>query len=226
MFIGHYSAAFAAKAAKPDIPLWHLFVAVQLVDFVWAGLVLAGIEKANVVPGFLAASPLDLYHMPYTHSLLASCIWALAAMAIYGLMRGGGGKWKLGAVIGAAVLSHWFLDLLVHGPDLQIYPGGEKFGLGLWASLLWSQVAEIGLLILTAIVCFKAVYTGAGPGGRRTQIHILLLLAFMRAIQAYSHLPVSDLPTTREFAVSALLGYSVLSFAAWLAERRRARAAC
>jgi hypothetical protein len=32
MFVGHYSVAFAAKSEKNRIPLWVLFVAVQLLD--------------------------------------------------------------------------------------------------------------------------------------------------------------------------------------------------
>src|ERR1700722_9538256 len=39
MFTGHYSASFAGKALDRTIPLWVLFVAVQLLDFVWAILI-------------------------------------------------------------------------------------------------------------------------------------------------------------------------------------------
>ena len=83
MFVGHYAAAFAAKAAKPDVPLWHLFIACQLVDFAWAGLVLAGVEQMRVVPGFMEASPLDLHHMPWTHSLATNLVWAAGAGLLY-----------------------------------------------------------------------------------------------------------------------------------------------
>lgn len=64
MFVGHYSAAFALKASQPRVPLWAMFLAVQAVDIAWALLVMAGIEKARVVPGFTAAFPVDLYYMP------------------------------------------------------------------------------------------------------------------------------------------------------------------
>jgi len=39
MFIGHYAPGFGAQAAKRQVPLWVLFVAVQWLDFVWATLV-------------------------------------------------------------------------------------------------------------------------------------------------------------------------------------------
>src|SRR5438876_137067 len=32
MFVGHYGISFAAKKAEPAIPLWVLFIAVQLLD--------------------------------------------------------------------------------------------------------------------------------------------------------------------------------------------------
>jgi hypothetical protein len=31
---------------------------------------------------------------------------------------------------GAVVFSHWLLDLLVHRPDLELYPQGPKLGFG------------------------------------------------------------------------------------------------
>ena len=80
MFIGHYGPAFAGKAALRSIPLWVLFIAVQWMDVCWSVLVLLGVEKLRIVPGFLQGSPLDLYYMPYTHGLLG----ALALSAILG----------------------------------------------------------------------------------------------------------------------------------------------
>ena len=42
MFVGHYGVSFAAKKADDSVPLWVLFLAVQLLDVVWAPLVLLG----------------------------------------------------------------------------------------------------------------------------------------------------------------------------------------
>jgi hypothetical protein len=66
MFVGHYGVAFAVKTPRNKIPLWVLFVAVQLLDFLWAPFVLLGIEKVRFVPGITATNALDLYYMPYT----------------------------------------------------------------------------------------------------------------------------------------------------------------
>src|SRR6266446_4987290 len=131
MFVGHYGVSFAAKKAEPGIPLWVLFIAVQLLDVLWAPFVLLGIEKVRIVPGITASNPLDLYYMPYTHSLVAALIWSAGAFALYRLVMPRGGA-PAALVVAAAVLSHWVLDLVVHRPDLPLYDDSAKVGLGLW----------------------------------------------------------------------------------------------
>src|SRR6266566_2637901 len=131
MFVGHYGPSFAIKALRPAIPLWLLFVAVQLVDVAWAILVLLGVEKARIVPGITASNPLDLYYMPYTHSLAAALLWSLGALVCYRLAVSTSSKISA-LVVAAAVFSHWVLDFLVHRPDLPLYDNTAKVGLGLW----------------------------------------------------------------------------------------------
>ena len=74
MFVGHYGVSFAAKRGDRSIHLWVLFLAVQLLDVFWSFFVLVGIEKVRIVPGITASNPLDLYYMPYTHSLVAALL--------------------------------------------------------------------------------------------------------------------------------------------------------
>ena len=65
--------------------------------------------------------PLDLYYMPYTHSLLGCTIWSLAAAIIFATTMSQPGRRMIGGMVtGALVLSHWFLDLLVHRHDLGL----------------------------------------------------------------------------------------------------------
>jgi hypothetical protein len=132
MFVGHYGVSFAAARRKDaPVPLWVLFIAVQLLDVAWAPLVLLGIEKVRIVPGFTATNPLDLYYMPYTHSLVAAVLWSAGAALLYRLVRGkaaGAGA----IVVALAVFSHWILDFIVHKPDLPLYDNTAKVGLGLW----------------------------------------------------------------------------------------------
>src|SRR5260221_7297753 len=102
MFVGHYGVSFITKRADPSIPLWVLFLAVQLLDVIWAPLVLLGVEKVRIVPGFTATNPLDLYYMPYTHSLLAALSWSVAAAATYRVI-GRSPSLRAGLLVGGAV---------------------------------------------------------------------------------------------------------------------------
>src|ERR1700730_17284828 len=112
MFVGNYGPRFAIKSVRRGIPLWLLFVAVQLLDFGWAVLVLLGVEKVRIVPGITASNPLDLYYMPYTHGLVAAILWAAAAIVLCRLLPRVATR-SATVWIGVAVFSHWVLDFLV-----------------------------------------------------------------------------------------------------------------
>src|SRR5204862_2348376 len=83
MFVGHYGVAFAVKTERNKIPLWLLFIAVQFLDYIWATLILFGIEKLRVIKGFTACSMLDSYYHPYSHSLIAAILWSVVAAIGY-----------------------------------------------------------------------------------------------------------------------------------------------
>jgi hypothetical protein len=135
MFVGHYSVAFAVKSERNRIPLWVLFVAVQFLDYIWATLVLLGIEKLRVIKGFTAGSMLDSYYHPYSHSLIAAVLWSgVAAFGYKPFCSRLGYHYRKSAalIVGLAVFSHWILDLLAHPRDLAIYDNTWKVGFGLW----------------------------------------------------------------------------------------------
>src|SRR6059058_1430128 len=155
MFVGHYSVAFAARTERNKIPLWVLFVAVQLLDFLWAPFVLLGIEKVRIVPGITATSPLDLYYMPYTHSLIGALVWSGAAFFIYKLMQGSRASNSAALIVGLAVFSHWVLDLIVHRPDLAVYDDTLKVGFGLWNHKGVEFAVEIGILAIGIVLYLK-----------------------------------------------------------------------
>src|SRR5438132_9070486 len=119
MFVGHYGVSFAAQRGDKTIPLWVLFLAVQLLDVFWSVFVLLGIEKVRIAPGITASNPLDLYYMPYTHSLLAAIGWSVAAFLVYRLAVRNAPS-RTAAIVGVAVFSHWVLDFLVHRPGLPL----------------------------------------------------------------------------------------------------------
>jgi hypothetical protein len=149
MFVGHYSVAFAARSEKNKIPLWVLFIAVQFLDYIWATLVLLGIEKLRVIKGFTAGSMLDSYFHPFSHSLIAAVAWSCTAGLAYKIFcsRNGCLYRKYAAfIVGAAVFSHWILDLIAHPRDLAIYDNTWKVGFGLWNYRDPEFALEIGLL--------------------------------------------------------------------------------
>ena len=133
MFVGHYSIAFACRTERNKIPLWVLFVAVQFLDYIWATLVLLGIEKLRVTKGFTAGSMLDSYFHPYSHSLIMAMVWSVIAALVYRRVCGCYGRRYSGSaplIIGLAVFSHWIFDLIAHPRDLAIYDNTWKVGFG------------------------------------------------------------------------------------------------
>jgi hypothetical protein len=215
MFVGHYGVAFAVKSDENKIPLWVLFVAVQLLDFLWAPFVLLGIEKVRIVPGITATNSLDLYYMPYTHSLFGALIWSGFAFAIYRMVSGAKASRAAALLVGFAVFSHWMLDLIVHRPDLAIYDDTWKVGLGLWNYRGLEFVLEIAILIGGIVLCFKR----NGSVTHKTGIITFgVLLILIQAGNTFVHRsPSSD----RAFAITALIFYTVFAGVAFLLERVR-----
>jgi hypothetical protein len=214
MFSGHYGVSFVAKRVEPSIPLWVLFLAVQLLDVLWAPFVLVGIEKVRIVPHFTGSNALDLYYMPYTHSLVAALFWSCAGGILYQLVAHPLGH-RASVVVGMAVFSHWVLDLIVHVPDLPLYDDSAKVGLGLWNAPLLAFGLEAVLLLGGIWLCVRRRLVRRGT---------LLFGVLMLAIQAYNTFfgppPTSD----RAFAVTALIAYAVFAIVIWWLEDRRGTA--
>ncbi|MBV7255720.1 hypothetical protein KCG44_02850 [Pacificimonas sp. WHA3] len=144
MFIGHFGPALAAAAHEKAPPLPVLLIAAQLTDFAFFGFVLADVEAFRIIPGFTALSPFDLYHMPYTHSLLGTVVWAAGFAILTGMIFRSRVAGLLG---GAVVLSHWLLDLLTHVPDLTLAGRPPLLGLGLWDVPAIAIPLEIGVFV-------------------------------------------------------------------------------
>jgi hypothetical protein len=215
MFIGHYGPAMAIKAIRPTIPLWLLFIAVQLVDVGWAVLVLLGVEKVRIVPGITASNPLDLYYMPYTHSLAAAALWAAAAIVLSRLLPGVR-TWPAAAWVGLAVFSHWLLDLLVHGPDLPVYDDTMKVGLGLWNYPALALVLEASLLFGGMIMYMRRTTAINDIGRFGPPVFGITMIA----IQCYLFFgPPPASPAAA--AISALVSYVVFAAVAQWLDRQR-----
>ena len=155
MFVGHFAVALAAKRVTPRLSLPLLFGAVQLLDILWPLFMVLGVEHARIVPGLMAGSPLDLYDIPYSHSLVMSLVWSLLVAAPFVVMK----RAREAAVLAVCVFSHFILDLITHRPDLPLAPGSNvKFGLGLW-NFPAAEVAVEAAIFLAGIVVYLRATT-------------------------------------------------------------------
>jgi len=146
MFIGHFGIGFGAKKAAPKISLGTLFLAAQFLDLLWPTFLLLGWEKVKIEPGNTVMTPLDFTHYPWSHSLLMAIVWGILFGIVYYFIR----KRKYESILlGVLVVSHWILDLLVHGPDLLLYPGSSwTIGWGLWNHQVTEILVEGGIFII------------------------------------------------------------------------------
>jgi hypothetical protein len=216
MYIGHFAPALAASAASPDAPrLGTLFLAAQLVDLAFFVFLIVGVEHMRVVPGITAMNPMDLYHMPFTHSLLAASLWGLGfGLIVWAVAR------NLSAGIWAAVVvaSHWLLDLLVHRPDLTLSGQPPKLGLSLWDYPLAAIPLELALVGLGFWLFLR---NSRGPMGPP-----LVLLAVMLLFQAINWFGPQPSEYSIALPLMALLSYAVLiALARWVGTTRRHRRA-
>lgn len=215
MFIGHYGPALALAGGARGPALAATCVAVQLVDFAWAGFILTGIENASVEPGFLALSPLNLSFMPYTHSLPAALAWALGGALAYRALFAKGGA-MAAALIGLAIFSHWITDVLVHGPDMGLWLDRYKIGLGLWDYPLLGVGLEVGLLG-AGLLIYVSRTRGLSLWGKIAPYGFVALLCLMGAVNWLGPAP----PSINHVAISGLAVFCVVALIALWPDRLR-----
>ncbi len=216
MFVGHYSASFAAKAIDPRLRLGPLFVAAQLVNILWCLLLFAGVERVDLVPGYTATNDYVLEYVPYSHGLTATVGWAALAVLVWTAGRRWRGWGGSALLVGPVVLSHWFADLISHTADLPLYGDRHKVGLGLWNHPYVNFAVEAGLLLVSLGFYYRATRPVAG-GGRGS---MALLVIAMIAIQGSALFgPRPD--TAVQTAGVGLLCYAGFAVAADYFDRQR-----
>jgi hypothetical protein len=154
MFIGHYGVGLGAKKAAP-ISLGFLFFGCQFLDLLWPTLLLLNIEDVSINTDPKAPVPLSFIDYPYSHSLAMAIGWSLLLGFIYWIIMK---NKRCAIVLALCVLSHWFLDLIVHLPDLPLYPSASspKVGLQLWRYPAISGILEAAIFILGLTLYLKA----------------------------------------------------------------------
>ena len=178
MFIGHYGVSLAAKRYAPRVPLFVLFLAVQLLDVLFAIFLLAGIEKMRIVPGFTAIQPLRRTGCRIRTASSARSGWsALVASGCLVAARRLPDRERIAAasILGAAVFSHFALDVPMHTPDLPlaIDARSAKIGLGLWnhrGAAIALKLAALGAGGLVYLRASRSTSQGAPDRDSRVRL--------------------------------------------------------
>jgi hypothetical protein len=215
MFIGHLGIALAAKRVAPTVSTGVAVAAATGIDLVWPLFVLAGLERVEIDPGNTALTPLNFVQYPYTHSLLAVLGWSvLAGLLVFAVQR----SWRGAAAVGALVTSHWVLDLLVHRPDLPLWPGGPAVGLGLWNVPVVAIPLELAIFFGGVLVYAKTTR----PLDRVGRWAFGSFVALVTAIHA-ANLGGPPPPSAEAVAGVGLAAWILVPWAGWFDLHRRSR---
>ena len=180
MIAGHFGFAAMVKARERTTPLWALMLATVWLDIVFVPLLVAHVESVQTVrthPAYGGA----IIHAELTHSFLGMLVLS-AALGVAFLPKWGR---RVATVIGLVAASHWFLDLVVHRPDMPILP--ENFGhlpllgFGLWTRPPLSALLELLLVLAGAVLYWRAardVSRQAGQSGKWPLISASLIAIF------------------------------------------------
>ena len=214
MFIGHFAVGFAGKKAAPRAPLAALLLAALFADVLWPVLVAIGAEEVRVAPGATVYTPLEFVSYPWSHSLLMLIIWGALFAAFYRARPDGK---RIGLVLGLLVVSHWILDWITHKPDMPLWPGGPKYGLGLWNNPAATMTVEIAMFAI-------GVFLYATSTRARDKIGSIAFSAFVLFLGGFyvmDSLSGSPPPSVKAIWISALIATAViLLWANWFDRHR------
>lgn len=214
MFIGHFAVGFAAKKYAPRTSLCVLLAAPLLSDLLWPAFLLLGWERVRIDPGNTKVTPFDFVYYPWSHSLLFCAIWATLFAFIYDRLTG----YRPGTIaIWIGVVSHWVLDWITHAPDMPLYPGGPRFGLGLWNSIAGTMAVEITMFAVGIALYVLATHARDRIGRYAFLAYVVLLIASY-AGDIFSGPPAS---VRKDVAWPGLIAGPIMLVWAWWFDRHR-----
>ena len=212
MFIGHFAVGYAAKRWAPNLSLAVLFASAIFADLLWPVLVALGLEHVRIAPGITASTPLEFISYPYSHSLLTLAMfgvllgWIVSALA----------RRPLVAIVLALVVSHWVLDVVTHIPDMPLYPGGPRFGLGLWNSVPGTLVVET-VMFGVGVWIYAAATNARDAIGKWAFAGLTAFLFIGFVVNANGTPP----PSVTALWIMALALGALTIWLAWLADHHR-----
>lgn len=121
-------------------------------------------------------------------------------------------------VIASLVPTHWVLDFIAHRPDMPIYPGGAKYGLGMWNSVPLTMLVEY-LLFAAGIAVYVGVTRAKDRTGNLALWSLLGLLGVIYVGSVFGPPP----PSMKILAESALAIWLTVPWAAWADRHRQPR---
>lgn len=215
MFLGHFALGLAAKKVDPSASLGTYFLAAQLPDVLWPGLLLVGAEHVSIVPGDTAVTPLRFDSYPYSHSLLTVVLWAVLFASLHYAWRR---RSKAAGLLAGLVVSHWLLDFASHRPDMPLAPGNAvRLGRGLWNSVPATLIVE-GLLFLAGVALYASATGARDSVGRYGFLGLASFLAAIYVANVFGPPP----PNVLAIALAGLLGTALLLLWALWADAHRA----
>ena len=143
--LSHVGTGFAAKWLAPELPVGFLVLASEVPDIAWLLFWLLKVEPWGSISY-------------WTHGLLSSALWSLAAALItLAAMK----KARPALIVGLLSFGHWIIDFITHPmgavapgvstkPDLPLlFKGSPLVGLGLYnRSYALAMSVEIGVTAL------------------------------------------------------------------------------
>jgi hypothetical protein len=214
MFAGHVGAALAVGRAERRVNVGVFVAAALLLDVVLWLFLLLGWESV-AIPDNFASTHQPEFVFPFSHGLAASLVWSvLAAVAAWAACaRLGSARSRAAVLVGAAVFSHWVIDVVVHQPEMPLAGASSpKVGLGLWQNMPIALAVEA---VIVAIGLFLFVPGSGLPRGKSIALTALTLviLAFTMAGMTIAPPP----PSAQAMAASSLATLVVVCVLAyWL----------
>ncbi|NEU09690.1 hypothetical protein GZH53_15285 [Flavihumibacter sp. R14] len=213
MFLGHFAIALGAKKAAPRVSLGILFLSAQFLDLLWPTLLLLGIESVEIQPGITAFTPLNFTSYPYSHSLLMVTGWSVLIGGIYYIISR---EKRSSIILALCVASHWFLDLVMHRPDLPLLPNSPvKVGMGLWNSVPGSLIVEL-LLFAAGLYIYLKTTRPKNKTGVYSFRALIVFLLIIHLSNAFGPPP----PSVEGIAWAGQLQWLLVIWAFW-ADRNR-----
>ena len=217
MLVGHIAAAMVGKRVEPKLSFGTLVLAALLADVLWCVFMLAGIEHVQIRSGLGAANYIEVFEVPFSHSLLMDAIWAALFAGIYFWRR----RYIRGAVVlFAMVLGHWLLDFVAHKDAMPIAPGlRSHVGLGLWSSVPATIIVEGGLWLLAVIIYLRATRSNGRAG-----VVVFWIVFLLLTLAWFNNIAGPPPPNPSTMGISSLVFFAlIVVWAYWMNRLRAAR---